>query len=254
MPRNLGEPRPLSLQLGIRGADRVDVAEELLATLADPVGGSRLVVQHDQLAERPVAPAQFLSEPVDVRGDGWRPGDHLEHQQLAPLDPLRDRHLALAGEERNGSHLPQVHPDRIACLLHHAGRQVERTVGPAVGRAVRLGPLRLYILLLGLDYVDSGRVEGGEQLVQIVGRNFGGKQLVDLLEEQETAFLSDDDQLLDLVVLLFDRQRLVRHTVTSRDPRGRRAPVRFAGANCSESGASSSPVPQPYVAPGVPVT
>jgi len=55
----------------------------------------------------------------------------LIHGELAALDTGRaDLDLALAGEQRHGAHLAQVHADRVVGLVEGARRQVELELLP----------------------------------------------------------------------------------------------------------------------------
>jgi len=52
-----------------------------------------------------------------------RPREHLAHAQLAALHAARQIHLALAGKQRDGSHLAQVGPHRIVGVNRFFGNR-----------------------------------------------------------------------------------------------------------------------------------
>ena len=83
----------------------------------------------------------------------------LMTDELAALDALGDRHLALAGEQRHGAHLAQVHADGVVGLVERARREVElhAVFGPAALAA--LHRVALAVPLFGVDQVDAGVAE-----------------------------------------------------------------------------------------------
>ena len=143
-----------------------------------------------------------------------RPRQRLQHRDPAALDTPGDFHLSVPRQQRHRAHLAQIHADRIAGLVDRAGSEVEFRLVTAFRPALQT--LLLLVLVLRLDDLDTGVAERVEQLVQLFGRgNLRRKQVVDLVEEEIASFLADDDQLLDLVVTLFDRQLPAWHPVTS---------------------------------------
>ena len=187
-----------------RLADGLDLAEELLRPLFDAVVGDLLVVEDDQLADRAVAGAERIAHADDRLGDGRHARDRLDDRQLALLDALGDGDFALAREQRHGAHLAQVHADGIVRLVERARREVElRTFA-----FFALHPVALAVRLLGIDEVDAGGAEGGEQLFEVLRgrREIGRQQIADLVVEQVALLLADDDELTYFVELVFDRQ------------------------------------------------
>ena len=144
----------------------------------------------------------------DRAGDRRRPRNRLDDGQLAALDALGDLDFAFAGQQRDGAHLAEVHPDRVVGLVERAGRQIELELLGAFAGAVE--QLVFAIFLLGVDDFDAGAAERAEQVVELVRRrDVGGQQLVDLVVQQVALFLADGDELPHLIVFFFDRQRRV---------------------------------------------
>ena len=112
----------------------------------DLLVGDLLLVEDHQLAHGPLAALELLAHLDDFLRDLRRARDRLDDGQLALLDALGDRHLALAREQRHGAHLAQVHADRVVRLVERAGRQVEiasrRRPRPAACRRGRSSPSR----------------------------------------------------------------------------------------------------------------
>ena len=57
--------------------------------------------------------------------DDGRTRERFEHADLAALDALGDFDFAFAREQRNGSHLAQVHADGVVGFFERAGSEVE---------------------------------------------------------------------------------------------------------------------------------
>ena len=135
-------------------------------------------------------------------GDQRRARDRLDHGELAALDAAGDLDLALAGEQRHGAHLAQVHADRVVGLVERARREVElELLGAFRGPVDRLDVVA-QVFLIGVDDLDAGAAEDAEELVELVGRrDVGRQQLVDLVVEEVALLLADVDELPDLVVL-----------------------------------------------------
>ncbi len=190
-------------------ADGLDLPLDLLRPLLDALVGDFLVVEDDELANRPIAAAQLIAEQDHLLRDQRRAGNRLDDGELAPLDAPRDLDLALAREQRHGAHLAQVHPDRIVGLVQRARRQVELDLfGPLGGPIDRL--LVPQVLLVRVDDLDAGAAERVEQIVELVRRrDLGRQQLVDFVVQQVTLFLADVNQLPYFVVFFLNRHSLI---------------------------------------------
>ena len=150
---------------GARLAHLLDLLEHFLGALLDHFVGDLLVAEDHQLADGALAGAQLIAGDEDALGDGGRARDRLDHRELAALDALGDRHLALAGEQRHRAHLAQVHADGIVGLVEGAGREVELGV---VVRAVAIEVLVAAVGLVRVDDLDAGAAEGVEEIVEIL--------------------------------------------------------------------------------------
>ena len=67
----------------------------------------------EHVAQLDLAAAQLLPEREQIAGAERRPDGGVEHLLLAALDALRERDLALAGEQRHLPHLAQVRAHRV---------------------------------------------------------------------------------------------------------------------------------------------
>ena len=124
---------------------RVDLLLHLPAALFDALVGDLLVVEDDELADRPFARVQVVAELDDPLGHERRARDRLDHGQLAALDPARNLDFALAREERDGAHLAQIHAHRVVGLVERAGREVElQLLGAFAGPVDDLASSRRY--------------------------------------------------------------------------------------------------------------
>jgi hypothetical protein len=70
----------------------------------------------DDVLDADLVLLELLADLDDLSDRDGRREDGREHPLLALLDALRDLDLALAGEERDRAHLPQVHPDGVVGL------------------------------------------------------------------------------------------------------------------------------------------
>jgi hypothetical protein len=180
----------------------------LARALLDPLVGDLLVVEDHQFANRAVAAVQLIAELDHLLGDERRPRDRLDDRELAALDAPRDLDLALARQQGDGPHLPEVHPDGVVRLVERPRREVElELLGPFAGPVERL--VFPEVFLVRVDDLDAGAAEGVEEIVELVRRgDFGRQQLVDLVVQEIALLLADGDQLTDLVVFFFNREML----------------------------------------------
>ncbi len=122
--------------------------------------------------------------------------DAADHHLPAGLDALGDGDLALAREQLDVTHLPQVHPDGIVgaaefALVHVAGGRL------GVGD-VGLGGRRCLVLLLGLDHADADLGQHRHGVLDLLRRHlFGRKRRVQLVIGDVTTLLAAGDHPLD---------------------------------------------------------
>ena len=148
-----------------------------------------------------------------------RARNRLEHHQVPALHALGDGHFVLALEQRHGAHFAQVQAHGIVVLVEHPRRQVQFALfgygqlvlgfdfggfggGRIGGGAGGLGGGEVFV------NIDAVALEGGEQVVDLFrGMHFGRQNVVYFVVEQVAALLAHGNELLYLVVFLFNRQR-----------------------------------------------
>ena len=190
------------------------------------IGGgddAAVVVGHgqvDHLLDDALVLLRRLVDLQDLFQDDAVLGEGLVDLALALLDALGDVHFALAVEQLDRAHLAQVHAHGIVGLVDDA----------AIGRDdVLLDFFALVHLLLFdgavdgddgfgrgggkrllgiLDDVDAEVCEADVDLIQLLGKRSDllGEDFVDLVVEQEAFFFSENDELLDFRIFLFDSQ------------------------------------------------
>ncbi len=137
-----------------------------------------------------------------------RTRDGLHDAELAAFDALGDFDFALAGEQGHGAHLAQVHADGVVGLLEGAGREVEFDVvgvfaGLVIGVAVvgvELGAAAAF----GED-IDALGVDGGHQVIELVGRgNVAGEEVVDFAEGEVALLLAGVDDMVYVFFVLIE--------------------------------------------------
>ena len=163
------------------------------------------------LCLRSLSPSSRISRTATGRVEDGR-----EDRVLALLDALGDLDLALAGEQRDGAHLAQVHADRVVRLgvvvVAPCVRASKRRSEPARGRRPRCRRLglglgrrvffraavRRDLHLAGVvDDLDVLVVERGQHVVHLIGTDVLARQrFVHLVVGEEALGLAQRDQLL----------------------------------------------------------
>ena len=140
---------------------------------------------------------EVFAEGDDFADHDGRAGDGLEHAHLAALNALGDFDFALAGEQRDRAHLAQVHAHRVVGFFQRAGRQVQLNV-------FALFQLEVLVAaeLGAVQQVDALGADGGNQIVQIVGRgaHLIRQHVVHVAVGEIALFLADIDQAVNIVV------------------------------------------------------
>ena len=146
----------------------VDLAGKFVQpVLQNFVGDLLLIEGHDFLDGAHTFLEVFAHGQQFVNHDG-RPGQRLEHAQLAALDALGDFHFAFAREQGHGSHLAQVHADGIVGFFQRAGSEVEFDV-------LALFAFFEFLIERGgrqfraFQHVDALRADRSQQVVQVFG-------------------------------------------------------------------------------------
>ena len=170
----------------------------------DLFGELFLIEGHDFLDAADAA-AQIFAETDDLANDDGRARDGLHDAELAAFDALGDLNFTFAGEQRDGAHLAEVHADGVVGLLELAGGEVELDVFglfTGFGRELVVASAELGV---GVEDVDALGVDGGEEIVEVVGRgDVAGEKVVDLaVGEVALLFASVDDAVYVFFVLFF---------------------------------------------------
>ena len=162
--------------------------------------GDLLFVEENDFLDGAHPALQVFADGDDLANDDGRARQRLQHAQLAALDALGDFNFAFAREQRNRAHLAQIHADRIVGFLQSA-RARDRVPCPRRLRSRRiscrpdLGPL---------EHINALRADGGQQVLEVVGRmHVVRDQIVHLVIGEITLLFSHIDQFFDIVVLVF---------------------------------------------------
>src|SRR6185437_6178054 len=152
-----------------------------------------------------IADAAFevFAEGDDLANDDGRSRDGLHDAKLAALDALGDLDFALAGEQRNGAHLAEVHAYRVVGLFKRPGSKVKLDI---IGLFTSLGLIFVAIsaeLRFAGENVDTLGVDGGEKIVEIVGSgDVTRQQVIDLAIGEVPLLLTCIDHLVYIFFVL----------------------------------------------------
>src|SRR6185437_5540390 len=182
--------------------DDVDAPDGRAHARLQNLFGQFLLIEGHDLLDVAHATAQVLAEAYDFADDDRRTRDRLHHAVLPALNALGDFDLALARQQRHCTHLPQVHADGVVGLFELARRKVELNVLRLFARLwLELVPLRP----LAGEYVDALRVDGRQQVVQVIRRrDVARQQIIHLAEGQVALLLAGVNQLLNVVFKFVD--------------------------------------------------
>ena len=175
--------------------DDVDAADGGAYAVLQNLFGQLFFVEGDHFLDVAHAAAQVLAEADDLVNHDGRARDGLHDAVLPAFYPLRNFDLALSRQQRDGAHLSQVHAHRVVGLLQRSRRQVEFHV---IGLFARLGLVLVSVrahAIVAREHVDALGVDGGHQVVQLVGRgDVAGQQVVDLTKGQVALLFSGVDE------------------------------------------------------------
>ncbi|HTT24461.1 MAG TPA: hypothetical protein VMG82_36415 [Candidatus Sulfotelmatobacter sp.] len=122
---------------------------------------------------------------------------------MSALDALGDFHFAFAREQRNCSHLAQVHADGVVGFFQCAGRQVKLDVLALfqIFKPFLVEPMRRQ--LGSFQDVDALRTNCSQQIVKVFGTvHVMRYEVVDLVIREISLFFSCVDQLFYVVELI----------------------------------------------------
>ena len=116
---------------------------------------------------------------------------------LALFDALGDLDLFLAGQQRYGAHLLQVHAHRVVDL---AVQIFALSLRLAIGRfAFALFALGNRHFTTGIDDLNIHLAEHQHQLVDLIrGHHLRRQNIIDFIIGEKALYLADIDQLFDL--------------------------------------------------------
>ena len=197
--------------------------------------GELLVVEDHHLFDVAHAALEILAERGNLADHDGRAGDGFEHAHLAALDALGDLDLALAGEQRHGAHLAQIHTDRVVGFFQGSGRQIQLDV-------LALFQFKVLVAEFGtVQQVDALGVDGGNQVVQVFGRraHLVRQHVVDVAVGEIALFLAHFNQGVDVVVLFVLVFKFVVYrqnipTLIKMKMGRREAPSIFSSGRCFE--------------------
>ena len=196
----------------------VDLAGKFVQPVLQNLVGDLFFVEGHDFFDGAHALLQVFAHREQFMDDDRRAGERLEHAQLAALDALGDFYFAFAREQRNGSHLAQIHADGIVGLFERAGSEVEFNV---------LALFAFFELLIerggrqlgAFEHVDALRANRREQVVQVFGTDHVVRdEFVYLVVGQIALLFAGIDQLFYVVVLVFKSQEVSSNS--SIRPRG----------------------------------
>ena len=144
--------------------DDVDAADGGAHTRGENLFRQLFFVEGDDFLDVADAALEVFAQAYDLANHDRRARDGLHHAELPALDALGDLDLALAGQQRNGAHLAQIHADGIVGLLERAGREVELYV---VGLFAGLG----LILVAVASNFDSPESTSMPWVLMVVSRS-----------------------------------------------------------------------------------
>src|SRR5216683_1874932 len=183
--------------------DDVDAAGGSTNARGQDLFGELFLVEGDDFLDVADSALEVFAEAHDLADDDRRAGDGLHDAELAALDAFGDLNLALAGEQGHRAHLAEVHADGVVGLLERAGGEVELyVVGLFAGLGLVLVAVAAELRLTG-EHIDALGVDGGEQVIEIVGGgDVTGEQVVDLSVGEIALFLPGVDELVYIVFVL----------------------------------------------------
>ena len=116
-------------------------------------------IEGDHFLNRADALLQVLAHGEQFANHDGRSRKRLEHAVLSTLNPLGDFNFTFASQERNCSHLAQIHADGVVGFFHCPGSEVEFDVLPELFCifAVESSGGQFW----ALQYINALRTNGG---------------------------------------------------------------------------------------------
>ncbi len=184
----------------------VDALDGLFDARLHDLLGQLLLIEGDDLLDVADAALEVLAERGDLADDDGGARDRLHDAHLATLDALGDLDLALARQQRDGTHLAEVHADGVVGLFQRAWGQVKLDVG--VFRtffALLFTVLATAAAAIAREHVNALGVDGRQQVVQVVGGgDVTGQQIIDLTVGEIALFLTGLNETVYIFFVLID--------------------------------------------------
>ena len=172
--------------------DLGDLRQQLVQLSAEIFVGNDELGQHQDIAHGSDAALQIVAQLNDLADDQRRTRERFANRPLAAFIALGQLDFALAGEQRNGAHLAQIHADRIVGFVANilGEFQVAEIVGLILGG--------FFEIEFGLfQDLDAGAIEVREQILEFAaGREIFGDQLVHFVVQNEPLFLARVHEIL----------------------------------------------------------
>ncbi len=185
----------------------VDLAGKFFQPVLEDLVGDLLLVEGDHFLDGADALLEVLAHRQQFVNDNRRPRERFQHAQLPALDALGDFYFAFAREQRNSSHLAQIHADGVVGFFQSAGSEVEFDVLADFSFFFEFLVERGGGKFRSLEHIDALRTNGGQQIVQVLGRmHVVRDKVVDLVIGQISLLFTCVDQLFDIVVLVVKSQ------------------------------------------------
>src|SRR5438874_10257629 len=184
-------------------AQTLDAVDGVFEALGHDLFRDLFLIEDHDLLDAAHAALQVFAQRQNLADNDRRARNGLEHAQLPALDAFGDLHFTFAGEQRHRAHLAHIHAHRVVGFFQLARGEIELhlfaglDIGLALGR--RLGA--------AINNVNALRADGGQQVVQVLGRMYVvGNELIGLVVGEVALLLAGIDQLFNVVELVFKSQ------------------------------------------------
>ena len=176
-PLGAGDGVPLGPklhQLLVKPLDLIDALNDILGPSGNYFFRELVLIKDHHFLDGLFTALQFFAQREKRLGDKGRARKRFQDIELTSFNAFGNFNLAFAGEERDGSHLPEIHAHRVVRLVQRSRRQIEFDV------LRNFIPLELIDLFqpqafgrfdLGrIQYLDARVVEHREEVVEIFRR------------------------------------------------------------------------------------
>src|ERR1700678_2114775 len=196
----------------------VNLLQRRLGLRFDFFFGKFFVVELDDFLDRTRTVAQIFPDLQQFLQNQRRPRNRFQHQQLAALDALGNRHFAFAREQWNRTHFAQIHAYRIVRLFQRTRCQIEFAIFRRrrvfhffyrlsgirrIGRRQRRFRARKIFV-----HVDAITFKRRKQVVNFFrGMDLRRQDIVHFVVQEISALLAHRNKLSYLIVFFFESYR-----------------------------------------------